>query len=263
MSNARLRAIWMGNVASGALAVTAGTPLRTSPAYTLYSTDQVAAHNDSIVASDLEVVTVTDRSAILTWTTRARDRTGRLRPTPADTEIRLASHGAFRTRYLDPHPTAYHYAEITGLEPGRSYRFEARSGGRLAVPARTRVTRRAGTPESTGIFTTLTPPPGPLLRTIALANDVHYGERASGLLVAGLPPGLRHETDEHSELMLDALLEDLRAPDRAADHLIVAGDLTDCGTLDDSSVPWRPRSRRRCAARGRAASWSSARCPGW
>ncbi|MGF6880495.1 Icc protein [Nocardia sp. GAS34] len=234
MSNARLRAIWMGNVATGALGVTARTPLRTSHAYTLYRAERVAAQSDSIVASDLEVVTVTDTSAILTWTTRARDRTGRLRPAPADTEVRFASRGAFRTHYLDSRPTAYHYAEITGLEPGRSYRFEARSAGRVALPAHTRVTRRAGTPESTGIFTTLTPPPGPLLRTIVLANDVHYGERTSGLLVAGLPPGLRHETDEHSEFMLDALLQDVRERDRAADHLILAGDLTDCGALDQS-----------------------------
>ncbi|WP_216897082.1 metallophosphoesterase [Nocardia alni] len=244
MSNARLRAIWMAKVATGAVHVASGAVntasgavVLPSPAFTLYRPDRVAVRKDSIVASDLEVVTVTDRSVILTWTTRARESSGRLRPVDADTEVRIApadSIGPAPTRYLDSQRTAYHYAEITGLEPGRRYRFEAYSGGHRAGPARTLVTRRAGTPESTGMFTTLTPPPGPLLRTIALANDVHYGERISGLLIAGLTPGLRHETDQHPEIMLDALLTDLRHPDRTVDHLIVAGDLTDSGTLEQS-----------------------------
>ncbi|MEU7143528.1 metallophosphoesterase [Nocardia sp. NPDC046473] len=188
-------------------------------------------------ASDLELVTLTDSSAIFTWTSRARDHTGRMRPVPADTEVRVAPAdglGAARTRYLDSRATAYHYAEIDGLEPGRAYRFEAYSNGRRAVPARTLVTRRSGSPESTGVFTTATPPPGQLLRTIALANDVHYGEHTSGLIVSGIPTGLRHDTLHYPEFMLDALLDDVRSPDRAADHLILAGDLTDSGTLDQS-----------------------------
>ncbi|WP_433654475.1 metallophosphoesterase [Nocardia sp. CA-128927] len=207
------------------------------PRLTLVRADSVRAQRDSMVASDLELVTVTDRSAILTWTTRARDHSGRWRPVPADTEVRIAhadGTGTARTRYLDSRPTAYHYAEIDGLEPGRRYRFEAYSHGRRAVPARTLVTRRSGTPESTGEFTTATPPPGCLLRTIALANDVHYGEHTSGLIVSGLPTGLRHDTEHYPEFMLDSLLDDVRSPDRAADHLILAGDLTDSGTLDQS-----------------------------
>jgi hypothetical protein len=140
-----------------------------------------------------------------------------------------------RRRLLDSAPTAYHYAEITGLEPGRAYRFEAYSSGCRAVAARTRVTRRSGTPESTGIVTTLTPPPGPLLHTIALANDVHFGEHSSGVLLAGWPHGLRHDTLEHPAIMLDALLADLRRPDRAVDQLIIAGDLTDCGRYEQAA----------------------------
>jgi 3',5'-cyclic AMP phosphodiesterase CpdA len=237
MRNARLRTVWLANVMVGAAAVAVGaTPLRPAAPFAVYGA-RVRAHRDSIVASDLEVVTVTDRSAILTWTTRARDRAGRLQPAPADTEVRLApadGTAAPRPWQYDPRPTEYHYAQIDGLEPGRSYRFEAYSGGCRAVPACTLVTRRPGTPESTGVFTTLTPPPGRLLRTIALANDIHYGERRSGLLLAGLPGGLRHDTADHPEVMLDALLQDLRRPDRGAEHLIVAGDLTDAGTLDQS-----------------------------
>ncbi|MBF6331723.1 metallophosphoesterase [Nocardia transvalensis] len=237
MLNARLRTVWLANVATGAAAVAVGTPLRVRPEVVVHDVNPVRAQRDSIVASDLEVVTVTDTSVILTWTTRARDRAGRLRPVPADTEVRIApadARTAARPHYLDTRPTPYHYAEIDGLEPGRTYRFAAYSDGRRAVPARTRVTRRAGTPETTGVFTTLTPPPGRLLRTVALANDLHYGEHTSGLLLTGLPTGLRHDTQDHPEVMLDALVTDLRRPDRGADHLVVAGDLTDSGTLDQA-----------------------------
>ncbi|MFI5781995.1 metallophosphoesterase [Nocardia sp. NPDC051570] len=235
MLNARLRTVWLANVATATAAVAVGAgPLRPQAAHRL---EYVGPQRDPVIASDLEVVTVTDRSVILTWTTRARDRAGRLRPTPADTEVRIAPAdgiGPARPLFLDTRPTAYHYAQVDGLEPGRAYRFEAYSNGRRAVSARTLVTRRAGSPETTGIFTTLTPPPGRLLRTLALANDLHVGEQTSGLLTPVLPTGLRHDGAEHPDLMLDALLSDLRLPDRGADQLIVAGDLTDTGTLDQS-----------------------------
>ncbi|MFE5290073.1 metallophosphoesterase [Nocardia sp. NPDC056611] len=225
MLEPRLRTMWLANAASGAAAVAVRTP---RPIFA----DRARTPQETVVASDLELVTVTADSAILTWTTRARNRAGRLRPVPADTEVRLApadGRGQPRTWLSEARRTPYHYAEIRGLEPGRAYRFEAYSDGRRAVPARTLVTRRSGTPESTGVFTTTAPPPGRLIRTIALANDLHYGEPASGLF-AGLFEGLRHGTEEYPEFMLSALLEDLRLPDRAADHLIVAGDLTDSGT---------------------------------
>ncbi|RDI64075.1 metallophosphoesterase [Nocardia pseudobrasiliensis] len=235
MLNARLRTVWLANVATATAAVAVGAgPLRSQAAHRV---EHAGMQRDSVIAADLEVVTVTDRSVILTWTTRTRDRAGRLRPTPADTEVRIAPAegiGPARTVLHDTEPTAYHYAQIDGLEPGRSYRFEAYSNGRRAVSSRTLVTRRAGSPETTGVVTTLIPPPGRLLRTLALANDLHVGEQTSGLLMAGLPTGLRHEDAEHPELMLEALLADLRLPDRGADQLIVAGDLTDCGTLEQS-----------------------------
>ncbi|MFC9999290.1 metallophosphoesterase [Nocardia sp. NPDC127526] len=241
MQNARLRTVWLANVTAGAAVVTARASLPRS-AFTVYQSaisrsEAARVRRSAIVASDLEVVTVTDRSVVLTWTTRARDKTGRLRPAPADTEVRITPADGVAPAlplYADERPTAFHYAEIDGLEPGRSYRFEAYSAGHRVVPARTRVTQRAGTPETTGVFTTLTPPPGRLLRTLALANDVHYGEEASGIFVAGWPPGLRHDTEDHPEVMLDALLDDVREPGRGADHLILAGDLTDSGTLAQS-----------------------------
>jgi 3',5'-cyclic AMP phosphodiesterase CpdA len=47
--------------------------------------------------------------------------------------------------------------------------------------------------------------------------------------------------------MLDALLSDLRAPDRGVDHLVVAGDLTDSGTHEQSA-----------AVRARLDAWGAA-----
>ncbi|MCU1643171.1 MAG: hypothetical protein JWN03_3446 [Nocardia sp.] len=233
MLDPRLRTLWLANAATAVTAVAVHTQ---RPVFAMYAT---GTQRDSVTASDLEVVTVTDTSVILTWTSRVRDRAGRLQPAPADTEVRIGpadGYAAPAVRYLDSRRTAYHYAEIDGLEPGRAYRFEAYSGGSRAVPARTLVTRRSGTPESTGVFTTLTPPPGRLLRTIALSNDLHLGEDRSGLLVSGLIDGLRHQTRQHPEFMLRAVLDELRGPGRAADHLIAAGDLTDCGTFAQSAA---------------------------
>lgn len=178
-----------------------------------------------VVATDLEVVTVTDTSAVLTWTTSANGQ-----PVATATEVRLGpadATGAPPQVFEDPEPTPFHYAEIDGLEPGRRYKFEAWSQGARATPAASLVTGSPGTPEVTGEFTTLVPPAGRLLRTIALANDVHYGEEVSGLLVGGFPPGFRQvpHLPPYPDVMLDALLGDARA--RGVDTLLVAGDLTD------------------------------------
>ncbi|MFI6363577.1 metallophosphoesterase [Nocardia sp. NPDC050630] len=189
----------------------------------------VRAQPYPLFATDLEVVTVTDRSVILTWTTVTPDPSGRLLPVDTDAEVRLGPvDAALATAYADDEHTPFHYAEIDGLEPGRPYRFEAWSNGVRAVPALSLTTRSPGSPESTGEFTTLTPPPGRPLRTLALANDVHYGEQVSGLVVDNLPPGFRQEPGlpPYPQVMLAALLDDLSRPDRGADLLLIAGDLT-------------------------------------
>ncbi|ASF09799.1 hypothetical protein NBRGN_053_00130 [Nocardia brasiliensis NBRC 14402] len=195
------------------------------------------AQSNPILATDLEVVTITDRTVIVTWTTLTPDAAGRLAPIAADAELRLAPADSPRAPvpvWSDPEPTPFHYAEVDDLEPGRAYRFEAWSNGVRAIPALSLTTLSPGTPEITGEFTTLMPPPGRPLRTIALANDIHYGEEVSGLLVAGLPPGFRQDVPPYPEAMLAALLDDLRRPDRDAAHLLIAGDLTDEASLADS-----------------------------
>ncbi|MEV6392754.1 phosphohydrolase [Nocardia xishanensis] len=203
----------------------------------------------SVLATDLEVVTVTDRSVVLTWTTVAPDESGRLTPVPSDAEVRLGPADSPRAPvpvFADPDRTPFHYAEIGGLEPGRRYRFEAWSQGVRATPALSVTTLSPGTPEATGEFTTMVPPPGRLLRTIALANDVHYGETVSGLVVGAFPPGFRQPAGlpPYPEVMLSALLDDLRA--RSVNHLVVAGDLTSEATQEEAR-----------AVRARLDSWGT------
>ncbi|WP_280435359.1 metallophosphoesterase [Nocardia carnea] len=212
---------------------------------------RVTAQSGSIVATDLEVVTVTDTSAVLTWTSRGPDAAGRLVPVDTDGEVLLAPAGGppLRQVWGSGAATAFHYAEISGLEPGRAYRFEARSAGVRAVPAVSAATGLPGTPETTGTFATLVPPPGRLLRTLALANDIHYGETVSGLVVGELPPGFRQEPGlpPYPQVMLDALLDDLRRADRGAEILLLAGDL---------SAEARPEELR--AVRNRLDHWGNA-----
>lgn len=202
-------------------------------------TEKSTAQPNTIVATDLEVVTITDTSVILTWTTLAPDPSGRLIPVDADTQVRISPADSTRAPlpvFADDRPTPFHYAEIGGLEPGRAYRFEAWSAGLRATPALSLTTADPAAPEARGEFTTLVPPPGRKLRTLALANDVHYGEQVSGLIAGDLPPGVRQRPGlaPYPEVMLTAVLDDLRRPDRAAELLLLAGDLTAEASASDT-----------------------------
>ena len=62
---------------------------------------------------------------------------------------------------------------IEFVDHADAHRYELRSGGR-AMP------RGLGNP---GTFTTLQPPEGDLLATVAVINDMHIGEGCSGTAV--------------------------------------------------------------------------------
>src|SRR3954471_3194006 len=85
---------------------------------------------------NLELVTLTETSAIFTWYTGVAgtdDGLGRIRPAPADGEILWGTRPDRLTRTVGgAAPTPYHYIEVTGLEPGRTYYYQARSRGRTA-----------------------------------------------------------------------------------------------------------------------------------
>lgn len=187
-----------------------------------------------MLARDLEVVTVTDTSVTLTWFTGSAsevDRYGQPAPALSDTEVLLGEPGrpeTLRTVLHDTRLTAYHHAELAGLEAGRSYAFSARSQGVSATQTAIQFPGTGGSADRPGVFTTLPTPPGRHLFTLALANDTHLGETTSGVISGDFPPSFTQDPGlpPYPQVMLAALLADLRQPDRGAHALVVAGDLT-------------------------------------
>ena len=191
-----------------------------------------AAH--ALLARDLEVVTVTDTSVIITWFTGSAtesDRYGQPAPVPADTELLLGEPGrpaTLRTVLHDAAPTPYHYAEVTGLEPGRTYAYVARSAGQAAAQTSLQFPGRLGSLDAPGVVTTLATPPGRYLFTLALAADTHVGETVSGVIAANWPQAFRQDPGlpPYPEVMLTGMLDDLRSQPWRPAALIVAGDIT-------------------------------------
>ncbi len=188
----------------------------------------------ALLARDLEVVTVTDTSVIITWFTGSAaepDAYGQPAPVPADTELLLGEPGrpaTLRTVLHDATPTPYHYAEVTGLEPGRAYAYVARSAGQDAAQTSLQFPGSLGSLDVPGVVTTLSTPPGRYLFTVALAADTHVGETASGVVAVNWPQAFRQDPGlpPYPEVMLTGMLEDLRRHRRRPAVLIVAGDIT-------------------------------------
>jgi Icc protein len=195
-------------------------------------------HRDDITPVNLELVTLTEHRAIITWYTGytgTDDGLGRMKPAPADGEVRWGTHPA-KLRHVagTRRATPYHYVELDGLEPGRTYYYLARSNGKVVTP--TPFTLIAGNAVGTSnfglttggpnSFTAPLPPPGRHLFSIVLCNDLHMGETQAGLVgdlpfegiqqVPGLPP--------YPEVMLEALVHDASA--LGADFLLAAGDIS-------------------------------------
>ena len=198
------------------------------------------AQSGAVTPANLELVTLMEDRATFTWYTGyagSDDGLGRMEPAPGDAELvwgtspdRLDQTAAGRRA-----DTPYHVVELTGLEPGRTYYYEARSGG-LAVPPTAfgmvegnAVSTDDGMAAATGPyrFTTPMPPPGDFLFSIVLCNDMHMGETVAGLVgsipgITGISqlPGLA----PYPEIMLESLLADTRA--LGATYLLAAGDIS-------------------------------------
>jgi predicted phosphodiesterase len=196
-----------------------------------------------LLVRDLEVVTVTDTSLVITWftgTSAETDSHNQPAPVDADTEVLLGDPGqprTLRTVLHDTTPTPYHYAEISGLEPGRTYAYVARSAGRPAEQTALQFPGLLGSFDRPGIVTMLTTPPGRYLGTIALAGDAHIGESVSGVIAGNWPPPCRQDPGlpPYPEVMLTGLLDDLGRPGEPADLLLLAGDLTAEATAGQAS----------------------------
>jgi 3',5'-cyclic-AMP phosphodiesterase len=198
----------------------------------------------ALVVTDVEVSTVTDTSVIITWFTGSADvldSYGFPAPEPTGTELQLGviDPGTFKlvpgtltTVLQDSTPTAYHYAEVRGLQPGTTYSYVAISDGQRAQQSSMQFPAgHGGSLDYANFFTTLSTPPGRHLFTLALSNDLHIGEETSGAITNGWPPAFSQDSElpPYPEVMLEAMLGDLRAPDRGADRLLIAGDLTSNG----------------------------------
>jgi 3',5'-cyclic-AMP phosphodiesterase len=186
------------------------------------------------VPINLELVTVTDTSATLTWLTAdptAPDQFGRPAPIPSNTVVEVGTSPLNMVRVVDRNDeTPFHYVELTGLEPGRTYFYRCLSNGLVAVPGHV-----VPEPPATGVFTTLAPPPGALLLTMAWANDLHIGEMVSGLAYSdsrlpggGLPPGFPADPENpYWRVMARAAVAESK--ERGAELLLLNGDLTSEG----------------------------------
>ena len=100
-----------------------------------------------VLATDLEVLTVTPTSVVISWVTHAA-RLGIAIPKPVavGTEVAIGPVGGpMQLVHEDPTPRVYHVVEITGLEPGRTYQFQASSEGKLAAAALSDFTLSTGT----------------------------------------------------------------------------------------------------------------------
>ncbi|GAA0367188.1 metallophosphoesterase family protein [Actinoallomurus spadix] len=190
---------------------------------------------------NLELVTLTETTAVFTWYTGVAgtdDGLGRMRPAAADGQIVIGTRPGRLTRVVgETARTPYHYVEVTGLEPGRTYYYQARSHGRAA--SQTSVAGAAGTPLGDGAFsfTTPQPPPGRFLFSIALCNDLHLGETVAGL-IGGLPfKGISQAPGRppYPKIMAEAMVRDARR--RGATYLLAAGDVSSeavPGDLDEA-----------------------------
>lgn len=196
------------------------------------------------VPMNLELVTVTDTSAILTWFTgdpTQRDEFGRPEPVAAPGRVLLGTAADPRGwMEVNAHaPTPYHYVEVTGLDPGTRYVFRAESNGVPATPTVLRPDQLLPSPytpthldtSNAGAFRTLVPPPGREIARFAWMNDVHFGEEISGIATGdvggerGFPPGFPVDPDDpYWRFMGNAAIDEAR--ERGADFLVVNGDLT-------------------------------------
>ncbi|HEV7526478.1 MAG TPA: metallophosphoesterase [Acidimicrobiia bacterium] len=124
-----------------------------------------------------------------------------------------------------------HFARVVGLDSDTTYPLTV-AGAEPSALLPTEVT-------------TLTPPPGRLLTTIATVNDVHFGETTCGIL--GTPEELGPVftsgagAEPYPEVMNRGAIDAIERLD--PDAVLVKGDLTDRGTEEEYEAFLRAYSR--------------------
>jgi hypothetical protein len=186
---------------------------------------------------NLELVTLTEHRAIITWYTGytgTDDGLGRMEPAPADGVVHLGTDPQRLNRVAGDRSrdTPYHYVELTGLEPGRTYYYQARSNDMRSAYPFTLISGNAVGTSDFGLTTG-----GPYSFTfpnrrraasssIVLSNDLHMGETTAGLLGGSSIPGIQQAPGlpPYPEVMLRSLVEDASA--LGGSFLLAAGDIT-------------------------------------
>lgn len=192
------------------------------------------------VPMNLELVTVTDTTAVITWFTgdvTTLDEFQRPTPVAAPGRVLIGTDPNPLTWVeVGAHePTAYHYVEVTGLVPGTTYYWRAESGGVPAVQTSLQnpsVTMSGPPLAAPAAFTTMVPPPGQEIGRVAWLNDLHYGESVAGLAVSndalprgGVPPGFPVDPDDpYWRFMGAAAVTEARA--RGCRLLLANGDIS-------------------------------------
>ncbi|MBA2725720.1 MAG: metallophosphoesterase family protein [Actinobacteria bacterium] len=142
---------------------------------------------------NVELATVTDTEFIVTWLTCSAGA-----PIESDSSVTYAQVGGGGAGTATGPKTAFHYVRISDLEPGTTYSYSVGSGGITAPPDRLHP----------GTFTTLTPPPGKELFTVAAVADIHLGETVSGLATSTpteLPPSYRSDLPYPAKMLAGAV----------------------------------------------------------
>ena len=211
----------------------------TFPASRVLGSDWALAEQAGLgtpVPMNLELVTVTDTEAVITWFTgdpTAPDEFGRPAPVAAPGRVLIGTGPDVRTwKEVGAHgPTPYHYVEVRGLRPGATYYWRAESAGVQAIP--TTLTLSGPLDGSAPpVFTTLMPPPGREIGRVAWLNDLHFGEQVAGLAYSngslprgGLPPGFPVDPkDPYWRFMGQGAVREAR--ERGCDLLLANGDLS-------------------------------------
>ncbi len=169
-----------------------------------------------IMLSNIELVTVTDDFAAVTWVTNL----------PAETTIQWGQTDELGDEVTILESTQYHMGKITGLNKGTIYYYRVGSGGRFSEISN---------------FTTLRPPDMRYKSTFAIVTDTHFDVDGKNT-----PNGFMYG---ESTRLLQSLVDELNQ-DSSLDFVMTAGDLTNVGTEEDYAgfvdtmkelnVPWYP-----------------------
>jgi Icc protein len=178
----------------------------------------IAAHPS---VKEADVVTVTDTGFALNWTTAA--------PAAGAVSYGTDPRALSLTATASGPATRFHYLRVSGLDPGVKYYWRIRDGAEQWPPP----------PLPPRHVTTLVPPPGPLLFTFAVMNDIHVEEDIAGVFFLPLPwvppltPGFtwRNPVDNYWSFTLRSSVNAINQAH--ADLCVINGDLTSWFTPDE------------------------------